>query len=689
MIVQLGILAVTYVGVRLYDKYKELNPLQSEDSIDSGEDDSRHLPVVLNTTTSGEQEDSRKPLPQHYSKVSLACVGLFAVSGVIPLAGPVAFLTYIYAVIPYMKEVEKSLLKHRKVNVDVLFFIGDVLTLGIGNYFTAALGLWMMHSGKVKVKEAKDASEREITDIFAKLPNKVWILIDGTEMEVPLEQIRANDIVVVNASGVIPVDGKVVSGMASVDQRALTGESQPAEKGEGNTVLANTVVITGNIHIQVERSGCDTTASQINEILLNSAYFKSNVQLKGEEWADMATLPMLGMAGLCFSFFGPVSTVVFINSHIGNRIRILAPMGTLNHIAAASRKGILVKDGRVLENLHHVDTVLFDKTGTLTMDKPKVVKVFGSKKYSENKILSYAATAEQKQSHPIAQAIVEKAEELKKPLEKIDHSKYRIGYGTTVFLKNVVIRVGSLRFLESEGIPIPDSIKEVQSDSHLQGNTLVLVGIDDQVGGAIELQAQVRPEAQSVIDELRQQGIRHMAIVSGDHREPTRKLAEKLGMDDFFSEVLPEDKAQIVEDLQKEGRAVCFVGDGINDAIAMKKANASISLSGASTIAIDVAEIVFTDGSLSRLPELFDYSKSLDINLNRVLKLTVAPGFINVSGAFFFRFSILTSLLVTSGFFILAMKNALMPLKNVPREPVSESEKEKKKTQRLLNPTPR
>ncbi|MBT5926065.1 MAG: heavy metal translocating P-type ATPase [Verrucomicrobia bacterium] len=679
-------MAATYVGVRLYEKYQEFNPSQTEKDAFPDADNSRNLPVALNTTTTCDQEGNRKNLPQNFSRVSLASVGLFAISKVFPMAGPFAFLAYLYAVIPYLKDVEKSLLKDRKVNVDVLFFIGDVLTLAIGNYFTAALGLWMMHSGKIKVRQAKEASERELTDIFEKLPNKVWILVDGIELEVPLDQIRDNDIVLVNASGVIPVDGKVVSGMASVDQKALTGESQPAEKGVGNTVLANTMVITGNLQIQVEKSGRDTTASQINKILLNSASFKSGVQLKGEEWADMATLPMLGMAGLCFSFLGPVSTVVFINSHIGNRIRVLAPMGTLNHIAAASRKGILVKDGRVLENLHRVDTVLFDKTGTLTMEKPKVVKVIGTKKYADDKILFYAATAEQKQSHPIAQAIVEKAEESQIPLEKIHHSKYKIGYGTTVTLKDVVVRVGSLRFLESEGIPIPDSIKTVQADSHLHGNTLVLVGIDDKVGGAIELQAQLRPEAKMVVDELRQQGIRHMAIVSGDHREPTRRLAEKLDMDDFFSEVLPEDKAQIVEQLQKEGRNVCFVGDGINDAIAMKRANASISLAGASTIAIDVAEIVFTDGSLSRLPELFDYSKSLDINLNRVLKLTVAPGFINMSGAFFFGFGILTSLFVTSGFFILAMKYALLPLKKVPRKQLPDPETQRKRSLKLLSP---
>ena len=181
----------------------------------------------------------------------------------------------------------------------------------------------------------------------------------------------------------------------------------------------------------------------------------------------------------------------------------------------------------------------------------------------------------------------------------VDDSQYTMGFGITVKIDGKTIRVGSPRFMTMENIPIPDDMKVAQDSAHGDGNTMVMVGVDDHLGGAIELQAAIRPEVIEIIAGLRKRGIKHLAIISGDHETPTRKLAESLGMDRYFAQVLPQDKADYVEKLQKEGRKVCFVGDGINDSIALKKANVSISLRGASTIATDTANIVFMEEGLT------------------------------------------------------------------------------------------
>jgi heavy metal translocating P-type ATPase len=683
MFKEVGLMFVTYLGVRVYERNKkkakkekkqkfeirlfQKPSMERTDSQTTREPDPldyKHytdMSVVTNSQTIG-APDSLKGY-KHYTNMSVVTMGIFGLGKFFPPLVPIGIATYIYTAIPYMRDVEKQLVKERKVNVDVLFFMADALTLGINQYFTAGFGLYLRHSAKMGVEKAKNHSKKMITDVFNQLPQMVWILKDNVEIEVPLTDVKADDTVVVNTGGVIPVDGLIMKGMASVDQQALTGESQPAEKGVGDYVYANTIILTGRIYIKVEKSGTDTTASKISQILVHSTDFKSKVQLKGEEWADMSTFPMVVISVLTLPLIGPENTVVFINSHMGSRIRLLAPLATLKHITMAAHKGILVKDGRSLENLWKVDTIVFDKTGTLTTGEPEVIRTIPCGHYKENEILSLAAMAEGKQTHPIAMAIIKKAEEAHLVWQEIHDSKYQIGYGITVFLDNKKIRVGSIRFITGEGITLPENIKEITESSHENGNTIILVAIDNQVGGAIELQPQVRPEAKEIISQLRQRGIKHIAIVSGDHSHPTQKLAKELGMDEYFYDILPEEKAKIVEQLQKQNRTVCFVGDGINDTIAMKQANVSISLAGATTIATDVAEIIFMDGSLFYISDLFDISNKLNASLKRSLKLTVAPGIINLGSAFFFHFGIMTSLIINVGFSVVGIVNVMKPSK--------------------------
>ncbi len=369
---------------------------------------------------------------------------------------------------------------------------------------------------------------------------------------------------------------------------------------------------------------------------------------------------------------GPVGAAVILNSHISNRIRIFAPLGTLNYLSVASHKGILIKDGRALEGLSQVDTVLFDKTGTLTKELPEVGRIIPFDNYGENEILVYAAAAECKLAHPIAKAILNKAKEAHLTLPSIDDSKYQIGYGITVKLDNKIIRVGSIRFMDTEGIVLPDKMEETLAYSQTEVHSWVMVAINHKIVGAIEIQTVVRPEVTEIINGLRCRGIKHISIVSGDSKPPTQKLAKSLSMDSYFYNVLPEDKAKIVEQLQKEGKYVCFIGDGINDAIAMKKANVSISLRGATSIATDVAQVILMDGSLSNLGELFDISQDLDANLRQSLIINLMPGVINIGGAFLFHFEILTSISVNVAFYLVGVGNAMLPSRKIITEETTE-----------------
>ncbi len=470
----------------------------------------------------------------------------------------------------------------------------------------------------------------------------------------------------------IPVDGIIIEGMAQVDQHTLTGESQPVEKLQQHKVFASTQVISGRIVIRVEKTGTQTTVAKISEILNRTADYKMTLLTKGEMLSDQIALPLIVLSAITLPIIGVVGSTAILASSFGTRLRFTAPLSVLNHLNLTTQKGIMVKDGRALETLSKVDTILFDKTGTLTTEQPSVGRIIlCAKSYKKEQLLAEAAAAESKLSHPIAKAIVAKARSEGLVLPTIDKSDFQIGLGVTVNINNRTIQVGSLRFMEQNSIVISATIQQAMETAYTVGNSIIFVAAEGELKGILELEPSIRPEIKDIIKGLRQRGIKHLAIVSGDHETPTKKLAQHLKMDDYFAEVMPEDKAKIVSRLQQQGHTVCFIGDGINDAIAIKKADVSISIEGATTVARYLAQIVFMDCSLKHLCELFDIAFSLEKNLQNMVIILYPPVFLNLSGALFFGFSVLTALFINNISLLWALKKAKQ------HDLISESHQEK------------
>ena len=651
----LEILLGFYIGSKILDKTTKA---QKKDIYTTSVKKDDHKNILANAVVNDVEKEAN-----HLVKVSTAAMGL-AVIGYFywPLAilnlGIVSYIT-----IPILKEAEHSIFKERSIRNDLLNSLVSFICFATGQYFAAAFAAWYYHIGKKTLAKAQSYSQNMLIDVFEQQPSSVWLFKDQVEIEIPLEKLQINDIVIVNTSEVIPVDGIIVDGQAMIDQHTLTGESQPAEKTVGDNVFASTIVIAGRILVKVEKAGTDTTISKIKQMLSCTTDFKSKAQLKGEKWADKVAPPLLGIAGLAFPVVGISGMAAVLNSSPGNRIRVLAPYETLYHLNLASHQGILIKDGLALEGLMGIDTILFDKTCTLTTTQPEVGRIVIGKDYTENEVLTYAAAAERKLAHPIAKAIVKKAQAFRLTVPDIDDSKYQIGYGITVNLDNKTIKVGSTRFIAMEGIVWSNKIEQAVRDIHSEGNSLVMVVINNQVAGALEIRPSIRSEVRQMISGLRQRGIKHLAIVSGDHKEPTQKLAEKLGMDSYFYDVLPENKANIVEKIQKEDKSVAFVGDGINDVLAMKKADVSISISGTTSIATDTAKIVLMDGTLSHLCTLLDIAKSLDSCLQKTLVITFAPGILIFGGAFLLHLGVMTSIIINSVGLAAGVAYAMLPRK--------------------------
>ena len=542
----------------------------------------------------------------------------------------------------------------------VLVFLGAIL---YGYFFLACFVVFLFSIAEFFLIKVRDDSHNKLVDVFQQVPNFVWIVVDDVELRLPFQELKVGDTIIIHAGEVIPADGIITAGVASVDQQILTGEARPVDKDVGDEVFASTTILSGKIYVQVEKAGETTTVAKIGQVLNNTVDFKSSVELRAETLADKSAIPTLFAGIIAFPVLGSSGALAVFGSHFKNKLRLVASLGTLNYLNIASKNSILIKDGRSLELLKQVDTIVFDKTGTLTEDQPTVGPIHFCANYNENDILRYAVAAEYKQTHPIARAIIQKADERALSIPSIDETEYQVGYGLTVRVENKTVRVGSKRFMEMVNIMMPSTFQDIENACYREGHSLIMVAVDEQLIGAIELLPTIRPEAKAVIQQLRQNPqIKSTYIISGDHEIPTRKLAEVLEIDHYFAETLPEKKADIIEQLQKEGKFICYIGDGINDSIALKKSHVSISLRGASTVATDTAQIILLDQGLNQLNLLFDLAKSFNQNMDTSVALVVTPTIVGIGGAYFLGLGLGSIVFLNIVALLTGTVNAMRPL---------------------------
>src|SRR5579872_1375134 len=612
-------------------------------------------------TSNANFSEAEKSLNRKMAFTALALISVTVGVTLFPpllwIAVPAAFtLTF-----PVYKKAYASVTKEHRVNYHVLSAI-NVTGIWLGGFYVpATISTFLYFLGEKLLLITQERSHQGLVNVFSQHPLRVWIALNGAEVEVPFDQLKRGDLTIVSAGQVMPVDGTIVEGMASIDQHMLTGEAQPKERAPGDTVYAATLVLSGRVVVHVDQTGEETVAARIGKILNQTASYQMALQSKGVVLAHASALPTLLLGGLAWATLSFESGLAILNSSFGINIRITAPIAMLNFLNIAARNLILIKDGRSLELLKRVDTVIFDKTGTLTLEQPTVASVHCCGRWRPDTVLTYAAAAEHHQPHPIGRAIVTEAQSRSLLWATIEDAKYQVGYGIKVWIGKRLIRVGSDRFMSMESIDVPPSIRAAQEQCHIHGNSLVMVAVGGKLAGAIELQPTLRPEAKEVISCLHRRNL-SLVIISGDQEEPTRRLAGELGIDRYFANTLPEHKAKLVEQLQSEGAAVCFVGDGINDSIALKKASVSISLRGATTVATDTAQVVLMDETLNQLPHFFELADEFDRNLRIGFASAIIPGVINIGGVFLLNWGLYKAILIYNLGLATSVAIAMSPL---------------------------
>lgn len=611
-----------------------------------------------------------------YRELNLAALGLGLMVGgfvlhpwlLVPaVALDVYLLRHAYLGLP------RALWVERRINASVLFVILDAVALTAGLFVTHAYLLlyaiiaMLVMTTRIFKLATEDHARHNLMTLFGLRQQTVWLLHAGIEIEVPLTQVQAGDLVAVHAGAAIPVDGTIREGMALIDQHLLTGEAQPVEKGPGDAVFATTVVLRGKLVITVAQAGEQTVAAQIVHILDQTTDYRTTLVSWTQTVADQIALPFLCLGALAFPLVGVPGLLAVLNSGTALfYMNLLGHLGVLNFLNRAAQQGLLVKDGRALEQLTAVDTVVFDKTGTLTLAQPTVVAIHRcTNAYDEATILTYAAAAEHRQNHPIAQAILQAAATRNLPLPTSDQASYHMGYGIAISLDGAKVRVGSARFMAQHDIPLPATIAAVLTQTDQLGHSLVLVAVEQQLVGALELQPTLRPEVKVVIAALRQRGIKTCHIISGDQEAPTRALAAALGMDSYSAQTLPDQKAAIIQQMQAAGQVVCYIGDGINDAIALKAAAVSVSLRGASSVAVDAAQVVLMSQTLHQLTALFALADDFDRYMKTCFTISLAPGLATIYGAFFLHFGLATSVALNQVGLWTGVAHSLSPLQHL------------------------
>ena len=467
-----------------------------------------------------------------------------------------------------------------------------------------------------------------LKDSLALNIDTVWVVgEDGTEEQRPALEVKKGDKIKIHMGDVIPVDGKVVDGDAMVNEASMTGEPLAVHKSSGKTVHAGTVLEEGNIVVEVFSINKETRLNKIIDLIENSEDLKADAQSKAEKLADsIVPYSFLATAITYLITRNPVKALSVLMVDFSCAIKLTTPLSIISAMREASDNRMMVKGGKFLEKYATADTIVFDKTGTLTNASPKVVHVFPmTKKYTREEILRMAACIEEHFAHSIATAIVKQAEEEGIKHEE-DHSEveYIVAHGiaTTYDGKRVVI--GSRHFLfDDEGIKI-NKTQEKKIKKEVQEHSVVYMAIDGKLQGLICIDDPVREEAKYVIEELKSLGIENVIMLTGDSESGAKSSAEALGITEYRSQVLPEDKSRIVEELKAEGKTVIMVGDGINDSPALAAADVSVSMKNSSDIAREVADISLLSYDLNDLITLRKLSTGMFDKINTNYRRIVA-----------------------------------------------------------------
>jgi heavy metal translocating P-type ATPase len=509
---------------------------------------------------------------------------------------------------PIYKETFQSLL-HRRINMEVSMAIAIFASLLIGQFTAAAVIAFFVILAERLEEMAIDKGRATILKLEAVTPKTALVKRNDKEVSVDLRTLSTGEIVVVRDGERIPVDGVVVRGSALVNQSTITGETFAVEKNVGSRVYAGSIDESGLVEVETERVGDETVFGKIIELVQKAEAQQAPIQKTSDRLAtwlvEFAILFSIITFLVTRNLISTISVIVVAGAC---GVAAGTPLAFVATIGNAAKRGVIVKGGNYIEEMNHVDTVVIDKTGTLTFGVPIVTDVTTIDKCDQQQLLLLAATAERHSNHPIASAIVEKATKL--GIKPNEHSvfNYTPGKGVEVESEGDRILVGNSTLLNERGIPIPTQVSDVASERAAEGKTSVFVAHGQKICGLIAVADKIRDESRTAIMNLKRMGVTTI-MLTGDNKTAAQIVANEVGIDQVYADLLPQDKVSIIKRLVAEGRRVAMVGDGINDAPALAYANVGIGMGAGTDVTIEEADVVLMTNDLQKISYLVQASK--------------------------------------------------------------------------------
>ena len=541
------------------------------------------------------------------------------------LPSPIRIAIAIFRSAKYIKAGLTSLL-HGRLTVSVLDATAVTVSMVRGDFATAGSVMFMLRLGEILEEWTHKKSVADLAGAMSLNVDKVWLKADGTEVLVPIGDVKAGDCIVVRTGGMIPLDGKVVNGEATVNQASITGESMPVPKGPGSYVYAGTVAEEGECVIQVEKAVGSGRYDRIVKMIEESEKLKSTAEDKASRLADRLVPYTLGGTALTYLLTrNAMKALAVLMVDFSCALKLSMPIAVLSAMRESSGYHISVKGGRFMEAVANADTVVFDKTGTLTYATPTVAKVVSFDGYSASEMLRLAACLEEHYPHSMANAVVEEARRL-----GLDHKEYHsqveyvVAHGISSSVEDKKVIIGSAHFVfEDEGCVVPAGEEEKFSALPEEYSHLYLC-IAGRLAAVICIADPLRKEAKSAIEALHACGISKVVMMTGDNRKTAQAVAREVGVDQFFAEVLPEDKANFVRQEKAAGRKVIMIGDGVNDTPALSEADVGIAINTGAAIAREIADVTIASEDLFELVTLRQLSQQLMRRIHRNYRFIVS-----------------------------------------------------------------
>ena len=555
------------------------------------------------------------------------------------------------------------------INSRTLEAMAVAISLYLRDFKTANSTNFMLALGEYIEEITMYKSDDLIKELSKPTGGNAWIEVrdkNGISLkQVSSEELKIGDIVVIGAGETILIDGHIIKGEALVNQISMTGEATPTYKGRGDRVLSGTIVQEGNIRVWAESVGGDTAMARIKNYIEETLVQKSAKELSASKMADSLVPITLGLSIFSYLFTRDLMRAASVlQADYSCALKLTTPVAFKSAISSAGKEGIIIKGAKSLESLQMSEVFIFDKTGTLTKGDLEVLEVYSfSKEWNEDLILNLAASIEEHYFHPVAQAVVKAAKEKEFVHFHHDEVTFIVAHGVKSEINGKSVVIGSRHFLEDdEGISFIQHQNEIQKILK-RGETPLFIGYDSKLLGVILLKDILRENSKRALERLRQSGVKEIIMLTGDTKQKATQIAKELGVNRYYAELLPTQKAEILEQIMQEGKKVAFVGDGINDAPALIKADTGIGMHKGADIAKASADVVLLRDDIEAVAEARELAIACLNKVQRNFKITVGINSLILGLATFGKLSAIQTAFAHNGTTIALLFNAIQKIK--------------------------